>query len=617
MDQNQTLKQDPSKTRVQFICLILALISLPALASMIKESSGLYPLTNSVLAIPVAAGLFLLYIKAAAAPKRTLVISTVFGFLFSVMMVLGKNILVAEGSEIGRFSTWFNFLAGTPMFAAMTSLFLNWTGSLNARVSKVTSFGALIRSWSSRRYYLTVWLLLFLAWIPVFLAVYPGIYAYDSVYQIEFYSQDYINLHHPLIHTLLMGWLIQDLGAALGSYEMGMAAYSILQMAALSAGFAAVLLWMRNQTLAFVFRLVFLALFLFLPVNALMAVSSTKDIYFSLFFLLMMLWITKAAENPERLKDWRFDGQLMLFAFLQMLFRNQGVYIFLFGMVVMLIVFHHYWKQLVLLAAAVCCAFSIYSGPVTTALRGRSVHSVNEYMSVPCVQLSKAMLDCPERLSDEQKALVEQYIPDWRLYPENVAIADSLKISFNSDLFINHPAQFIRLWVAVGLKCPAPYVDSFLRLTIGNWYPDMNYPDSEAYHPYWEYQNTVKKADGTVPSIVLQRHTPAILKPFSDWMAWFSENGAFKELPILSMLFSGGFLFWMLLLFCAWTINTRKWNYLVPFFFLFGLWGTLMLGPVVIFRYLYPLAVCVPLLVTVMLTQSARPSQSNSSKTVL
>ena len=32
----------------------------------------------------------------------------------------------------------------------------------------------------------------------------------------------------------------------------------------------------------------------------------------------------------------------------------------------------------------------------------------------------------------------------------------------------------------------------------------------------------------------------------------------------------------------------------VPFFLLIGLWGTLMLSPVVVFRYGYPLLICLP-----------------------
>lgn len=66
-------------------------------------------------------------------------------------------------------------------------------------------------------------------------------------------------------------------------------------------------------------------------------------------------------------------------------------------------------------------------------------------------------------------------------------IADSMKSTFNSAKFRENPIEFIKLWGEVGFKHLDTYIDAFSRITIGFWYPDMNYRDEGAFHPYWEW----------------------------------------------------------------------------------------------------------------------------------
>ena len=64
----------------------------------------------------------------------------------------------------------------------------------------------------------------FLSWcvyLPVFLAVYPGIYSYDASAQLlQFYGKLPLTTHHPLIHTLY-------LGLAVVFYECGLFPVSV------------------------------------------------------------------------------------------------------------------------------------------------------------------------------------------------------------------------------------------------------------------------------------------------------------------------------------------------------------------------------------------------------
>ena len=69
---------------------------------------------------------------------------------------------------------------------------------------------------------------------------------------------------------------------------------------------------------------------------------------------------------------------------------------------------------------------------------------------------------------------------------------------------------------------------------------------------------------------------------------------------------------WMVFLYIAWCFYQRKYRYLVPASFLVALWLTLLLGPVVLYRYVYPIVMSVPLLISFVLTEeSASQERTN------
>lgn len=90
-------------------------------------------------------------------------------------------------------------------------------------------------------------LLIFLCWLPIFLAYYPSVFAYDAEGQLyQVIAKDY-STHHPLLHTLFLGAFFR-LGGAIGSYQTGMAVHSAVQMVlmALAFGWALSLLYERG-----------------------------------------------------------------------------------------------------------------------------------------------------------------------------------------------------------------------------------------------------------------------------------------------------------------------------------------------------------------------------------
>lgn len=571
-------------------CLTMAFISTYFIGSILKDSMSNYSISNSVLSLFVFGGEYLLYKKAIEKIEmRLLIISAIYGIIFSACMVMGVNVLTHAQTKIDHIGVWIQILAETPLFMAAIIVIFQII-RYKENIFAFPRLDRFIEKITIKKFFLISWLLIFLAWVPGLIASYPGIYGYDSIYQLTLYTSGKISLHHPLIHTYLLGFCVWTLGNLFGDLKIGLLIYSLIQMICLSGVFALICVYMKKRKCPAIINTIFLCLFMFLPTNVIMSFSATKDVLYTAFLGVVVLLFMQIAEKPERLKEKKFFAVVVVFVFLQCIFRNQGKYVFLFGMLWAFIFLRKYWKRLLALLLVCMTVYGIYSGPITTLCHGKKSDSIREMMSVPCVQLSKAALDNAEELTEEEKIKIEQYIPDYRLYYGYEGISDGLKKTFNSELFKAQPGDFVKLWVSVGMKAPMTYIDAFARLTIGLWYPDMNYRDSQAYHPYWEYLSWEQSPED-IPRVIVERSTPSFMKWLSDIYNEMTYTNNYQNVSVLSLLFSSGFICWILWLYAGWCIYIKQYRFLVPMLFVFGVWLITMIGPVVLYRYIFPIAV--------------------------
>ena len=171
----------------------------------------------------------------------------------------------------------------------------------------------------------TDWFIIMLGWLPVLLAYYPGIFAYDASNQVSQVLTGVYSTHHPLMHTFLLGGLFK-LGHALGSNNFGVLLYCLIQMSILAWTMVWALDYMRKKGLDRKLYLLIMAFYVFFPVNSMLAISTTKDILFAAFCLVVMIFLMKVSDEPKlwKNKGLIFIGGLGLIG--MMLFRNNALY---------------------------------------------------------------------------------------------------------------------------------------------------------------------------------------------------------------------------------------------------------------------------------------------------
>ena len=590
------------KRHVRALSAVLAFFSVWGLTRYgLRIREDRLGITNSVVSLLLIAAAFWLFYRAIPLlTRRLFAYSAVSGVLFSAMLVLGTELYYDDHVRLGEWKKWIGLLLAALLFAAITALLLD----VLPRVQQWAQKGdwrrlGRDRLATSRCYFFVVWALLFVAYVPAWLASFPGIYAYDSVYQMKWMYSGTLNSHHPLLHSFYL-YASLRLGEVLfHSLTAGMAFYSVTQMLMLSAAFAYVCRYLARRRVHPAIQAAVIAFFALWPINAMFSVSATKDVLFAALLLLCVVFTLDMVLDQEAFfaSGWRI-ARYIAALFLMMNLRNNGFYMLIVLTPFLVILMRRYWKKIVPICLIPLLGYSLLTGPIYRAM-GVEPGDKREALCTPIQMIARAANYNRDELTDEEYAKICELIPEQYLKNYCSATADSVKNHFDTAQFNTDKAGYIKVWLKVGLKCPGTYLDGLLATTYGFWYPDMAYPDPEAWHPYTEFKNTEQLEPDWV-IIPTQSLCPRLFS-FYQRIAY---DTAHQRLPGVSMLFSPGFSFWTLLLSMLCMLYYKQRQLLLAPLLLFLLWGTLLLSPVVLLRYAYPIMISMPVVVALMTAQT-------------
>lgn len=451
-------------------------------------------------------------------------------------------------------------------------------------------------------------ILIFLCWLPVFLAYYPSVFAYDAEGQLyQVIAKDY-STHHPLLHTLFLGAFFR-LGGALGSYQTGMAVHSVVQMALMAVVFGRALSFLYQRRISGRVRALLFLFFAFFPANSVLALSTTKDVLFAAFVLLYTLCFYRMVCDRDGAADIKEGAAFAFWAVLMLLFRNNAVYAFAVsipvvcsglgkekrragsGASVRKVYLRMSLSALVLFAV---CAFSLKAA--THAQSG----SPREMLSVPLQQMARARVKAEEEIVPVMRMELDEYVSSqWVFAAYNPHLADPIK---SRAVIHDNPVGLIRTWIRLGLDYPAIYIDAFLDNSLGMWYLwDVSH--AQVYgigtKSGFGYLSTDNRTMPAGCEIVERSYLPG-LRAFMERIV--SDN-VYQKLPFVRLLFSPALYWWLLWFYLVAALYYQRGREALPAVFLTAYYLTLLLSPTVIVRYLYPLIVTVPVILPCVLTK--------------
>lgn len=499
--------------------------------------------------------------------------------LFSLYVVLPYVGVVSTSETVARFAGYFIISVG--------AVLLLWRGACivlpKLHCGKIEK--RIYLEWTDQRFVLSVWGILIFAWLPAYLALFPGIFGYDTPDQMaQVLGVQPYSSRHPLVHTMILGFFLNLGKAVFGTYNGGVALCCAFQGVAVSGSISYSFLYMKRVRTPFPVAVVLLAWCIWYPVIQVLTFNTTKDILFGAVFLCFViqchaLLVTSRQKSIFQVIVFIFTGVMCC------LLRNQGIYIILALLILTILVNRHDRRFFFCLIGIAGISQLILSG-TTSALKAQK-GDVREMLSVPIQQMTAVceayMEGHPVNLTQEEfdrytVLVAPEYMMDYQPYA-----SDPIKSHFDSEALRADLPGYLGLYLSVGARNIGGYLIAFRCLV----------------EPYWDVSKNdtrVIALDNTFPAlseewgISQESLFPAYKKYLSDYIIDDME----KKLPVISWLLQPGLCIWVMTAVLGIAIAYRD-----KAVFLSGMagmlfLGTLMLGPVALLRYLYPLTILTP-----------------------
>lgn len=583
-----------NKILKKIIAFILSYLSTEAFSYIVKlgKSGGeLFTMldygVNILYLFIFGLGVFIIsrYIK--AEDKKIKVVSLILGLLLSILSVWGayslfiNDIFISTKEVITQIFLvlGLNFIF-TPAVAEVFLLmqkFGQWYDSKkeNNTYSKKNNF----------LYFMIVWIAIFLCYMPVFLANWPGNFIYDAKYQLSEVVNNAYKTHHPLIHTWLMGATYKQ-GVEWGSASKGFQLYTLLQMLVLSSSFSYCLLYLRKKGMPRLFRAISFLWFALFPMHSIFSITATKDVMFAAFFLYSVIFFLRYFYDEEKF-HWYTYVAMIVFNILAALFRNNAIYaLIVFGIIAVIMVKGIKKKGIILLFI-----LSIYL--ITNWCNSLMVSGLNAYpgaknresMSVPLQGMARVASYRGDELLEYQYNEICMYIREQDISSYVPFNSDNIKNYANEELLESNKINFLKLWAKVGLAYPDEYIESIISNTMGYWYllPMKDYitMNLSLYHTLIGTEHEIEKV---------------------NYCSWANELyfdlfciGDYKYDPFLSYTFRLAPYIWFMIFTMVWSLIRKDKKAVLVMLLPLLYFGTCLLGPTVAIRYVYCLIVCCPL----------------------
>lgn len=519
--------------------------------------------------------------------KRKIIFAVVSGMVISFFYAAGYFLELNDSLELtdGRFYLrWF-----MEAILAAGVLYILW--ELVDRCEKIKIWSAAILK--KIKFVLPGWLcvlLLLLCWLPAWLSLFPGAFAYDAFDEWEQVKNGVITSHHPVLHVLFLGGSLESLHELTGNYNVGIAVCTFVQMFILANVLARTFSFMRDFNVPDIFLWTALFFYGLSPVMQLFAISATKDVLFTAALLLFLLNLFRFCCRKDQFFQCR--KQMISFAgsaFFSMILRNNGFYIVLAVLVIMVAKCGKYRKKLLGIVVATGIAYGLYVGPCYDILQV-TPGGVQEMLSVPLQQIARVHRYDYDSLDKQDLDLLYQIVPKEALDSYKATVSDFVKKDFQEEAFRDLKKEFFSLWCRWGVKHPLTYINSFLLNTVDFWYPNAvvdGYRDVYGRSSYFDYR--VSEPGKEI----------VFLPKLHQYYERISFDPQAQKMPFAFLVLSPGWYLTMTIVIFVYLWRCRKYVFLLPgMLFLFSLL-TVLLGPIALVRYVlifyYAFPVLLPL----------------------
>jgi len=597
MEENWNRNINKCLKKIVYVLLVLisSIIATMTLSMNIFQKEVVFSFneSNSIVWMILLAIFIFIYAQTFKCKNNRLIGCSLFlSIILSLLKIIGFNIDTYHNlttlltSKVVAIQASFAFVGWVIIFYGILLKIFSLFDKLHIKSNFSNSKGSI-------KYLIAVWVIIFIIYLPYFLMYYPGNASSDSIDQInQTLGTNQLTNHHPVLHTLFIGFFIK-IGKLISDYSLGVALYSIFQLICLSGCFSYSLYYMKKHNVNIYLRILSFIYYAFYPVHALYGITMWKDIPFAICMLLLTIQITEFITNAD--KFFLLKRKLIYFsliALLVMLFRNNGIYVVLIKFIEILATYRKHLKKVLIMFTIPIFIYLLIHGPIFS-LFNISKSSVVEALSVPLQQFARITRDRGADLTEEEKDTIHRFIPVENieiLYNEK--LSDPIKWSADATYISNNKMELIKTYIHLFIRFPIESVEAILCNSYGYWYPEAS--NSVAIRTIYKFEETSKQyldleQKPIIESNVLEKVSNCVEK---------------RNIPIISMIFSIGFVFWLIMTAIVYCIYKRNYSLIITYIPVLVLWLTNLASPVFCeFRYIYSMFTCLPVLLILMFVE--------------
>ena len=530
---------------------------------------------------------------------RSVVATHGFGLLFAVMTALGFTLERQGTVDYGAWQLWTAVAVYTHLYARLLSLIACGIESAQPKLKKsVPVVDFIVGKW-----YIVLPALL-LCWLPCYLAMYPGNFVYDATKEYNQLQNGWLQ-DLPMLHSVLITKLLSWSEEATGHVNTGIAIFTALQMVLLALMYTHMLCKFRKlgaNGFVLLGALVYCALF---PGVHILVSSTVRDVLFAglITYSVFLLWLMCRDVKGFLGSWWKPIGPAIVVV-LTVLARNNNagkVMPWLLAAVAVLLFLvggKKGWKGALSFGAAALCSFLVLTTVLTGICTDAKAPSRNASKTLMTQSLARAYtLEGENWEAGEKLQMIGFFNLDKMKYVAESGDTTKGRLKLTS---YEREQEFTEFWLEMGKKYPAIYADAILLNTRAAWFPGAvmdGYQESKTasypnYEKCWFYVGEAIEEPGVLESKWPELHT------------FYQDIGlriSYEKVPVLSLLFSTAFHFWLVLACLCVAVVTKARQLYLPLLVLVAYTLISFAVPIMLLRYFAALLLAFPFVLVVML----------------
>lgn len=336
--------------------------------------------------------------------------------------------------------------------------------------------------------FIFMWILIVIAWLPHLICRYPGALSDDNWTQLnQYFGQTQLATNQPIIHTVTVGIFVEFGLKVIGSANVGLFIYCVLQAIAMAAALSYTLLSMKKWNTPKWFRLLAIFLYTVTPYftgNAAWAIKDYPHMVGYVFWGLTFIDVVVRKKASFSLKE---DKELIILwiigAFLMASYRKNGLHIYLATVAIWIgvSVVRHFKQKSCLRISVALLAMLILPVLISSGLEKGIINAFNveeikqqDMFSLPFQQTARYYHYYGDELTDEEYEAIGDVLDyEWLYTDYHPDCSDSVKAEYHAEN-AQQLLRYFKVWFLMFFKHPLCYIEATWNQSYYVFMPDFD-----------------------------------------------------------------------------------------------------------------------------------------------